>query len=295
MKPEIDVVIVSYNSRATLRNCVEPIVAMPGVTVTVVDNASPDALLDAIDDLPVQRLEARYNGGFAFACNLGMALGRAPLVLFLNPDARIEPAELERLAAVLASEPGVGIVGPRSLEITGELSPSLRRVQDAGSTWAQALFLHRVLPWAKWANETIWQPAAHERVAYPDWLPGACLLGRRDLLERLGGFDEGFFLYCEDMDLCTRVWAAGYAVRFEPHAVARHHGGRSAPRTSLFATFARSRIRYARLHAGPVSAFVQHGGLAVGALTHVLVNAGRPGHALGHAAALRKTPGRDVH
>ena len=292
MKPKIDVVIVGYNSCATLRDCVEPIVAMPGVTVTVVDNASPDGSLEAIADQPVRRLEARRNGGFAFACNLGMALGRAPRVLVLNPDARIEPAELERLAAVLASEPGVGIVGPRLLDSTGKLEPSLSRAQDVGSTWAQALVLHRLLPRAKWAND-VRQPAAHERVAYPDWLPGACVL-RRDLLERLGGVDDGFLLYCEDMDLCTRVRAAGYAVRYEPLAIARNLGGRSAPRRSLFATFARNRIRHGRLHAGPVSAFVQHVGLAAGALTHMLVNVGRPAHALGHAAAVRATLGRDV-
>ena len=113
-----------------------------------------------------------------------------------------------------------------------------------------------------------------------------------DALERLGGFDEGFFLYCEDMDLCARVRAAGHRVRFEPGATARHEGGHSAPRTSLYAVLARSRMRFARIHAGRVSASVQRAGLAVGALTHVVAAAGRPAHRRGHAAALRALLGR---
>ena len=286
MNTEIDVVIVSYNSRATLRDCVESVRNIPGVTVTVVDNASSDGSLDVIKDLSVRRVASARNRGFAFACNLGMEFGKAPLVLFLNPDARIEPVALERLAAVLASEPDVGVVGPLLLE-EGAPTPSVRGAQTVGSTWAQALFLHRFLPRARWANETLRHPAADHGMSYQDWLPGACLLGRRDLLERLAGFDEGFFLYCEDMDLCARVREANFAVRYESGAIAWHQGGRSAPRTTLLATFARSRIRYAWLHAGPVSAFAQHFAIALGALTHVLVNVGRPAHALGHAAAFR--------
>jgi hypothetical protein len=92
--------------------------------------------------------------------------------------------------------------------------------------------------------------------------------------------------------LVARPGVTVTAVRYEPHAIARHHGGGSAPRTSLFATFARSRVRFARLHAGPASAFAQRLGLISGALTHVLVNAGRRDHALGHATALWTTLAR---
>jgi N-acetylglucosaminyl-diphospho-decaprenol L-rhamnosyltransferase len=109
----IDVVVVSYNSRDTLRDCVEPLVGLPGVSVTVVDNASPDRSLEAIADLPVQAIDSGRNGGFAFGCNLGMAAGSAPFVLFLNPDARIDASGLDVLAAALEAEPAVAIVGPR--------------------------------------------------------------------------------------------------------------------------------------------------------------------------------------
>jgi N-acetylglucosaminyl-diphospho-decaprenol L-rhamnosyltransferase len=283
----IDVVVVSYNSRDTLRDCVEPLVGLPGVSVTVVDNASPDRSLEAIADLPVQAIDSGRNGGFAFGCNLGMAAGSAPFVLFLNPDARIDASGLDVLAAALEAEPAVAIVGPRLFEDGDRLVPSMRRYQRTGSTWAQALFLHRVLRRAAWANEIVREPADYERVAYPEWLSGACMLGRRSALQPIGGFDEGFFLYCEDMDLCARLRAAGHEVRYEPAVAVHHEGGRSAPRASLYAILARSRTRYAREHYGPVSAFLQRAGLAANALTHVIVAAGRRERARGHAAALR--------
>jgi N-acetylglucosaminyl-diphospho-decaprenol L-rhamnosyltransferase len=284
----IDVVVVSYNSRDTLRACVEPLAGLPGVGVTVVDNASPDRSLEVVADLPVRAIDSRRNGGFGFGCNLGMAAGSAPFVLLLNPDARIEPHGLERLAAVLEAEPEVAIVGPRLLEDRDWLVPSMRRFQRPGSTWSQAFFVHRVLRRAAWANEIVRDPAVYEHVAYPEWLSGACMLARRAALEHIGGFDEGFFLYCEDMDLCARLRAAGHEIRYEPGVEVQHEGGRSAPRASLYAVLARSRTRYARKHSGALSAGLQRAGLAANAATHVVVAAGRSDRARGHAAALRE-------
>jgi N-acetylglucosaminyl-diphospho-decaprenol L-rhamnosyltransferase len=283
----IDAVVVSYNSRATLRACVEPLAALDGVTVTVVDNDSTDGSLETVRDLPVRAIASGRNGGFSFGCNLGMQAGSAPLVLFLNPDARISGADLERLAAALRDEPDVAIAGPRLLEEDGTLIHSMRRYQRVGSTWATALFLHRVFPRAAWANEILRDPADYERVAHPEWLSGACMLTRRAVMESIGGFDEGFFLYGEDMDLCARVHAAGHRVRYEPAASVRHEGGASAPRSSLYAVLVRSRVRFARRHSGPLAAALQRLGLAVGAVTHIAAAVGRPAHRRGHAAALR--------
>jgi GT2 family glycosyltransferase len=287
----IDVVVVSYNSSETLRACVEPLARVPGVSVTVVDNASSDDSLAAVADLPIRAIQSGRNGGFAFGSNLGCAVGDAPLVLFLNPDARIGERDLSRLAAVLEAAPMVAIVGPRLLEADGALVPSMRRYQRVGSTWATALFLHRIFTRAAWANEIIRDRDAYERPAYPEWLSGACMLVRRSVLDSLGGFDEGFFLYGEDMDLCARVRAAGYHVRYEPEARVHHQGGGSAPRASLYAVLARSRMRFARTHSSAVGALVQSVGLAVGALTHLIVAVPRPAHRRGHAAAFKAIVG----
>jgi GT2 family glycosyltransferase len=119
------------------------------------------------------------------------------------------------------------------------------------------------------------------------------MLVRRDLLEQVGGFDEGFFLYGEDMDLCARLRAAGGQIRYEPGATVRHEEGQSAPRTSLFPVLVLSRARYADKHSGPVGARLVHAGLAAEALTHVVANVWRPANARGHVAALRAMLRRD--
>lgn len=287
MDARIDAVVVSYNSRDTLRAAVAPLAALPGVRVIVVDNASQDGSLQAIADLDVTAIDSGRNGGFGFGCNLGAAAGDAPYVLFVNPDARIDEVSLRRLVDVLDADPEVAIVGPQLREEDGALIPSIRRYQRLGSTWAQALFLHRVIRRARWANEIVHDEAAYAAPADAEWLSGACLLVRRGAFEELGGFDEGFFLYCEDMDLCARARAAGHVVRYEPRAVARHEGGHSAPRTGLFPVLAESRSRFARKHHGPVVAFLERLGLAVHAVTHVLAAVGRPAHRRGNAAALR--------
>ncbi len=175
---------------------------------------------------------------------------------------------------------------------SGVLCPSQRRFQRAASLWAQALFLHRVFRRARWANEIVRAPDAYDRVAHPEWVSGACLLARRDVLEDLGGFDEGFFLYCEDMDLCARARAGGHRVRFEPSVVAHHSGGHAAPRASLYPVLARSRVRFADKHAGRARAIAQRSAIAAGSLTHLATSIGRPARARGHRAALITTVGR---
>jgi N-acetylglucosaminyl-diphospho-decaprenol L-rhamnosyltransferase len=291
----VDAVVVSYNNRATLRACVEPLMALPGVAVTVVDNDSPDGSLEAVSDLPVQAIQSGRNAGFGAGCNIGAAAGSAPLILLVNPDAELTADALSRMIAVMEAEPDVVLVGPRMLDESGELVHSMRRYQRTRSMWAQALYLHRLFPQARWANEIETRPAAYDAPARPEWVSGACMLIRRSAYEAVGGFDDGFFLYCEDQDLCRRLRAYGGAICYEPSAVVSHRGGHSAPRTSLYAVLAQSRIRVARKHNGRVQAALQHAAVTTEALTHALASAaGRPAHARGHRAALRASLQRPV-
>ena len=235
MTTGVDAVIVSYRSAATLRGCVAPLAALPDVHVTVVDNASPDASADAVAGLGVDVVRSPRNGGFSYGCNLGAARGQAPYLLFLNPDARIDADSLAALRASLDSVPAAGLAAPRIIAEDGSLAWSLRRFPRHRSTFAQALFLHRLRPLAAWSDELVRDPAAYERPGAPDWVSGACMLVRRSAFEAVGGFDEDFFLYCEDTDLCRRLWEAGHSVRFDPDellqmlAGAGLHVDRSAP------------------------------------------------------------------
>jgi GT2 family glycosyltransferase len=288
----VDVVVVSYNSREHLRACVEPLAGVEDMNVVVVDNASPDDALRAVADLPVVALQSGRNGGFSFGCNRGWRAGDAPFVLFLNPDARIDAASVRALASVLERAPDVGIVGPRTLQQDGSLALSQRRFPRAASTFARALFLNRALPRAGWTSELVADGPVYARAASPEWISGACMLVRRSLLERLGGLDEGFFLYCEDKDLCRRIRDAGFDVRYEPSAVAVHQGGGSAPSAALFGVLTASRVRYARKHGGPMAAGVERLGAALVALTHMIVTTGGLGRRAGYAASLLAAAGR---
>jgi GT2 family glycosyltransferase len=294
MKPnaDVDVVVVSYNSRKQLRACVSPLVRDPRIRVIVVDNASTDESLDAVADLPVTAVALDRNGGFAHGVNVGWRAADAPYVLLLNPDARIEPGSLYALTDVLERFPNVGAVAPRINHVDGSLDYSQRRFPRLRSTYAQAFFLHRLFPHATWVDELVRDETAYQRPGGPEWVSGACILLRRSVLEELDGLDEGFFMYCEDIDLCLRIWLAGHELRFEPSATVVHEGGGSAPRPSLLPTLAQSRLRYAAKYRTPAAAAIERFGIALGALTHLFVARGGRAARLGHARAFRLAASR---
>src|SRR5215204_2469741 len=135
---DVDVVIVSYNSRDDLRDCIGSLVRLDGVTVHVVDNASSDASLDAVRDLDIQAIQLDANTGFAHGCNVGWRAGVAEFVLFLNPDARIGAAGVEALVAAL-DDSAVGAAAPHVRHPDGSVDHSQRRFPRLRSTYAQAL------------------------------------------------------------------------------------------------------------------------------------------------------------
>ena len=283
----VDVIVVSYNSSDELRDCVSPLAGQPGVTVYVVDNASADRSLDVVRDLDITPIQLERNGGFAHGVNAGWRAGNGPAVLLLNPDARIDVDGIARLAAVLRDRPEVGAVAPRIVHTDGSLDFSLRRFPRLVSTYAQALFLHRFFPRAGWTDELVRETAAYAVPGTADWVSGACVLVRRSALEGRDLLDETFFMYCEDIDLCRRLWTSGYTVAYDPSAVVVHEGGASAPRPSLYPVLAASRIRYAQKHRRPLGALLERFGVALGALTHIAVGRGAKTARIGHARALR--------
>jgi N-acetylglucosaminyl-diphospho-decaprenol L-rhamnosyltransferase len=285
-------VVVAYNSAETLRGCIEPLAQMPGVHVTVVENASPQDSLGVIADLDVDAFRSPRNGGFGYGCNLGAARGQAPYLLFLNPDARIDEESLQALVAVLDADPRAALAGPRILDDDGSLAFSVRRFPRLRSTFAKALFLHRLLPLAAWTDELIRDPAVYDVAGTPEWVSGACMLIRRDAFEALGGFDEGMFLYCEDTDICLRLWESGRSVHFEPRALVRHVGGASSGAGETQAIAARSRVYFARKHRGRVAARLEALGIALDEALRALAYVRRPANRRGHLAALREALAR---
>jgi len=255
--PRLAVVIVSFEAREALLAALASLrahVPVPMATV-VVDNASTDGSAEAVraghpDALVIANPE---NVGFARACNQGWRGSRAPGVLFLNPDAEVGPGTVEALLRALEARPDAGAVGPRTRSADGTIQVSTGPDLTPASEWRQRRLVRGVDrrdPRALAEAE-----ARHAREHEPDWVSGACLLARREALEAVGGFDEGFFLYEEDADLCRRMRLAGWRVVFTPAAEVQHGRGLSMAKARRRARleYHRSHLRYYRRHNGPAS------------------------------------------
>lgn len=228
MPPFFTVVIVNYNSGACLARCVEALKAQSfrDFTVIVVDNASSDDSLGALDDLPAgwQAIRLDRNTGFAAANNHAFALATSPWVAALNPDAFAEPDWLEQMALGIARYPSAAAFG--SLQIDAG-DPG--RLDGAGDVYHASGLL-----WRGGFGQPLSRQRGEGEVISPC---AAAALYRREVIEALGGFDEDFFCYGEDMDLGLRLRLAGHHSIQLANAVVRHVGGASGGRRSDFALY----------------------------------------------------------
>jgi N-acetylglucosaminyl-diphospho-decaprenol L-rhamnosyltransferase len=270
----VDVVLVSYDSADVLRAAVEPLCADERVRVIVADNNPGDGSADSVRDLPVTIVDPGGNVGFGRGCNAGAAAGWSPYLLFLNPDARLTPGDLDVLVDRLRREPTLGVVAPR-IEEGGSRANSLRHDLRPLSAWGRVLPLQR-LTRARWADDLIRDPEAYERAWSPSWMSGACLLVRRAAFTEIGGFHDGYWMYCEDADLCRALRVTGWRTGFEP----------GAPRASLLTAHAESRVRYAARWDGPRGEWSVRAALALHHLVRAALSRGRAVRS-GHAAAAR--------
>jgi GT2 family glycosyltransferase len=262
-RPGVDVVIVNWNSGALLRECVAALdrsTIASRLAVVVVDNASSDGSADglATGRAHLHIVRNTDNRGFAAACNQGAQAGSAALVLFLNPDVRVAPDTVERAASHLdePAQSGVGVLGVQLRDRDGRVQRSCARAPTARSLLLQTLFLDRLCPALvapHFLNE--WDHADTRPV---DQVMGAFLMIRRNVFAKLGGFDERFFLYFEDVDLCLAARAAGWSVVHYAGARAEHVGGGSTAAVKDLRLYhhATSRVRYAAKRHGRTVAIV---------------------------------------
>jgi len=282
----VDVVVVAYNSRDHLRACVEPLAGAADIEVFVADNACPQRSPEVIADLPVRVVDVGHNAGFAAGCNAGAREGSSDAVLFLNPDARIESGGLRRLTAVLEEDETCAVVGPHVVGDHGETQFSMRRAPSLRRAFSEALFLHHPFPRGRWTTDIVRD--GYDRIQSPAWVSGSVLLVRRRVFEELGGFNERFFMYSEDTDLCIRARERGLTVRYEPGVTARHTGGASAPAPRQAQLKALARVRYARAHERGLRYAAFRLAFAVHELVRIPVAAVRSrDHFVGRLAAFR--------
>jgi GT2 family glycosyltransferase len=230
---DLSVVIVSFNTREVLRRCLTAL-AREGkqlsLEVFVVDNGSRDGSVDMVaSDFPdVHVLQAGRNLGFAAANNLAFPLAQGEYVVLLNSDAFLEPGALEQAFEHMRNEPDTGLGGGRLIGEDGSWQPSVRQFPSLLNDFLSFSGLaHRFRKSRFWGRaDRTWADPLEQAGA--DWVPGAFSIIRASVLERMGGFDQAFFLYYEEVDLCRRIKAAGFAVRYWPDVVVIHLGGESS-------------------------------------------------------------------
>ncbi|MFP4346594.1 MAG: glycosyltransferase family 2 protein [Anaerolineales bacterium] len=261
MPPTLSVIIVSWNVRELLKRALHSVTrswdGRPGLEIIVVDNASSDGTPTMVQrDFPeVTLIASPENRGYGAGNNQGIAAARGEYLLVLNPDVEMVGEALPRLVDFAAAHPKVGLVAPRLLTPQGEVQSSRRRfptlpVLFLESTWLQGLLPRRSLRnyYAKDMSGASTQTL--------DWVQGAAMLVRRSVIEEVGGFDEAFFMYSEELDWCRRIKEAGWEIVYYPEARIIHHEGKSSeqvvPARHIY--FQSSKIHYTRKYHGPFMA-----------------------------------------
>ena len=224
--PAVRLVVVAYNSRPVLGAFFDSL-ATAGVDdleVVVVDNHSADPPRQ--DELPGygRLIIAEKNLGYGGAANLGLAGSTAPWLVVANPDVVWEPDSLARLIERAEAWPRAGVVGPAVIDTDGTVYPSAREFPSLTSGVGHAL-LAKVWPQNPWTRR--YHSATDPTERRTDWLSGSCLVLRREAFESVGGFDDGYFMFFEDVDICDRLSKAGWSSVYLPAARVRHDQGHS--------------------------------------------------------------------
>ncbi len=284
--------------------------------VVVVDNDSADVTPALIGSQFrwVQAILSEENLGFTGGNNLGLAAladrrqtkdkgdespianRQSPIanpqsprvVYFLNPDTELLPGSLWALLQAIDGDERVGVVGPQLLYGDGTRQSTRRRFPTRLTGFFESTWLGQTWPnnpWARRYHLSDWPDTVRQDV---DWLVGAALLVRWEALEKVGWFDEGFFMYSEELDLCQRIKSAGWRVVYDPGAIVIHYEGRSSAQASTrrYILFNRSKVRYARKYFGALWAALLRGYLLLEFRCQIVIE--RLKSVLGHRRELRQ-------
>jgi GT2 family glycosyltransferase len=261
--PQVAVVVVSYNTRDVLISCLASVIEsthFPDIEIVVVDNASTDGSLDAVRETypQVQTIANQTNLGFGVACNQAIRATTAAFILLLNSDATITPAGLEALLEAISGNAKCGAAGCRIVNSAGIETTNTRNFLTLLN---QAAEQSGVLGWtnSKYLHRTHWPTLdSNKQDCSVDWIDGACLMVRRAALDEVGLFDEEFFMYSEDEDLCFRLRGHGWTICYTAAGTATHHGGASTSQNKfeMLRQFYRSQMQFLSKHRGRRAVFV---------------------------------------
>ena len=237
MSAVISTIIVNYDAGELLRSCVDSLLNCPlEIEIIVVDNASTDGSLDALLRLPcVQIIKNPANVGFAAACNSGARVASAQFLLFLNPDCFFKPDTLVKLLEAMRVGERVGMVGGLLANLDGtEQAGGRRAIPTPWRSFVRAFGLARFSDrWPRlFFDFHLHKQPLPDHAIEVEAISGACMMVRREAMQDVGEWDEGYFLHCEDLDWCIRFRQQGWKILFVPSAQVTHAlgvCGRSRP------------------------------------------------------------------
>ncbi|MEP7293076.1 MAG: glycosyltransferase family 2 protein [Chloroflexota bacterium] len=257
---DLSIIIVSWNVADLLAACLDSIFAGLGslhAEVIVVDSDSTDHTISLLrQKFPqVKLIEQAENIGYTRANNLGMAQSSGRHLLLLNPDTEIIGDALPCMIAYLDANPQVGILGPYTHNSDGSFQSSRRRFPTPATAFFESTWLQPFAP-KRLLNRFYVNDAPPDQTLDVDWVQGSALMARRTVYEQIGGLDEGYVMYSEELDWCRRAKNAGWRVVFLADAHVTHHGGRSSDqvvaRRQIW--FQQSKLRYFRKYHGALVA-----------------------------------------
>lgn len=229
---DLSIIIVNWNTCRELRLCLTSLAKTDTISkeVIVVDNASSDDSVAMVrSEFPwVKCIAHNANSGFAKGCNLGIAESHGRYVLLLNPDCEAQPGAMEALVRFGDANKEAGIFGLKVLNSDGTIQHSCRHAPTFGAVLFRNAALNKLFPNNPYTREYLLTSWNHDSVIEIDWVSGAALVMRRELIDDIGVLDERFYMYCEDMDLGYRAKQHGWKVMYFPDAIVTHAKGRSS-------------------------------------------------------------------
>jgi hypothetical protein len=265
---DLAVIIVSTNEARWLPPCLSTLFAHLGALrtdVVVADNRSTDGTRELVErEFPEARVVTCDNYGFGHANNRALLTTNARYVVFLNPDTEIREGSFDELVARMDASPRLGLAGVTQITPDGRVFPTIRRFPNAIRALFQALGSERYPLRASWLGERELDLSLYEREVDCDWTSGSFLLVRREALESAGLFDERFFIYSEETDLCLRIKRAGWVIQHLPIMTVLHHADKAGFNPRMAAQDAFAKKQYSRKHFSPGHRGAYLGALALG-------------------------------
>ena len=291
-QPDVSVIIVSWNVRDYLRACLQSLLAGAGreqLEIIVVDGASADgsAALVAAEFPEVRLLAQTTNVGFPRGNNIGLAAAQGRYLFLLNPDTVIQPNTITTLLAYMEEHPAVGVAGAQLRYPDGRVQSSRRRFPTFWTGVFESTWLEPLAPRGLLARYRV-DDAPDDAVTAVDWVMGACLFVRRAAYAAVGGMDEAYFMYSEELDWCRRMRDGGWQVHYVPTTYVIHHEGKSSEQavTARHVNFQRAKLRYFRKFHGPQTAGVLRLLLLANYAWQLLLEGAKG--VVGHRRALRR-------